>query len=67
MAKVEIGLGTVVGDVHFAVLIRTHRARIDVEIRIELPDPDAIAARLQESGERTPPSDPCRARRPRRR
>nr|GFD11786.1 hypothetical protein [Tanacetum cinerariifolium] len=31
---------------------RAHRARIDVEIGIELPDPDAIATRLEESCER---------------
>ncbi len=47
MAKVEVGLGAVVGDEHFAVLGRAHRARIDVEIGIELAQADGIAARLQ--------------------
>jgi hypothetical protein len=43
VAKVEIGLGAVVGHEDFAVLIRAHRARIDVEIGIELADPHSIA------------------------
>ena len=36
VAEVEIGLGAVVGDEHLAVLERRHRARIDVDVRIEL-------------------------------
>src|SRR4029079_3588525 len=51
VAEVEIGLRAIVGHEHFAVLIRRHRARIDVEIRIELPDPHLVAARLQERAE----------------
>ena len=47
MAEVEVGLGAVVGDEHFAVLGRAHRARIDVEIRVELAQADGVAARLQ--------------------
>src|SRR5881394_2676 len=38
VAEVEIGLGAVVGHVHFAVLERRHRAGIDVDVRIELLD-----------------------------
>ena len=48
---VEIG-GTVVGDEHLAVLRRRHRPRVDVEIRVEFPQPDLVAARLQHSAER---------------
>src|SRR6185369_14595207 len=40
VAKVEIGLGPVVGHIDFAMLIWAHRPRIDVQIGIELPDPD---------------------------
>ena len=36
VAQVEVGLGAVVGHVDLAVLIRAHRARIDVDVRIEL-------------------------------
>ena len=36
VAEVEVGLGAVVGDEHLAVLKRTHRAGIDVQVRIEL-------------------------------
>ena len=52
VAEVEIGLGAVVGDEHFAVLIRAHRARIDVEIGVELPQPHLEAARLEKRAER---------------
>ena len=48
VAQVEVGLGAVVGDEHFAVLVRAHRARIDVDVRIQLLRGDFIAARLQE-------------------
>jgi hypothetical protein len=36
MAKIEVRLGAVVGHIDFAVLIRAHRPRIDVEIGVEL-------------------------------
>ena len=52
MAKVEIGLGAVVGDEHLAVLGRAHGPRIDVEIGIELAQAHGIAARLQQGAER---------------
>jgi hypothetical protein len=51
MAEVEIGLGAVVRHIDFAVLIGRHRARIDVEIGVELPDADLVAARLEKGGE----------------
>ena len=51
MAEVEVRLGAVVGDVDLAVLVRAHRARIYVEIGIELANPHAVSARLQEGGE----------------
>ena len=35
MADVEVGLGTILGDEHLAVLERVHRAGIDVEVRVE--------------------------------
>ena len=52
MAEVEIGLGAVVGDEDLAVLIGRHGARIDVEIGVELAQPDLVAARLQQRAER---------------
>ena len=51
MAQIEVGLGAVVGDIDFAVLIRTHRPRIDVQIGIELANPDLVPARLEERPE----------------
>ena len=56
VAEIEIGLGAVVGDEHFAVLERRHRARIDVDVRIELEHGHAQSA-LDEQ--------PARATRPR--
>ena len=47
MAEIEVGLGAVVGDEHFPVLGRAHRARIDIEIGVELAQSDGVAARLQ--------------------
>ena len=67
MAKVEVGLGAVVGDVDFAVLIGRHRPRIDVQIGVELADSDLEAARLEERPERRREQDLCQAMRPRRR
>ena len=58
MAEIEIGLRAVVGDIHLAMLERTHRAGIDVQIGIELPQPHAIAARLQERAREPPRRDP---------
>ena len=52
MAEVEIGLGAVVGDENLAVLVRRHRARIDIEIGVELAQADLVAARLQQRAER---------------
>jgi hypothetical protein len=52
VAQVEVGLGPVVGHEDLAVLIRAHRARIDVEIGVELTKANLVAARLQERSER---------------
>jgi hypothetical protein len=51
VAKIEIGLGPVVGDEDLAVLIGRHRAGIDVEIGVEFLQPHAIATRLQKRAE----------------
>jgi hypothetical protein len=52
MAEIEVGLGAVIGDEDLAVLIRAHRARIDIEIGVELAQADRVAARLQQRAER---------------
>src|SRR5262249_32637099 len=52
MTEIEIGLCAVLGYKNFAVLIGTHRPGIDIEIRIELAQPDTVAARLQQRPER---------------
>ena len=67
VAEVEVGLRPVVGDEDLAVLIGAHGPRIDVEIGVELAEPDLVAARLQQRAQAPPMRDPCRGRRPRRR
>ena len=52
MAEVEVGLGAVVGDVDLAVLIGAHRPRIDVDVGVELAQPDLEAAGLQQRAQR---------------
>ncbi len=53
MAEIEIGLGTILRDEHFAVLEGTHRARIDIDIRIEFDDPDSKPAVLKDASKRS--------------
>ncbi len=51
VAKIEICLRTVVGHEHLAVLIRAHRSRIDIEVRIELAKTDGVSTRLEKRAE----------------
>jgi len=67
VAQVEIGFRAIVGNVHLAVLERAHRARVDVDVWIELHQAHLQAARFEdrpetgrgntfaERGTRTPP------------
>ena len=48
VADVEVGLGAVIGDEDLAVLERVHRARVDVEIGVELLHHDAQPARREQ-------------------
>ncbi len=50
--EVEVGLAAVVGDEHLAVLERVHRARVDVDVRVELLHRDPEATGLEETPER---------------
>ena len=51
VAEVEVGLGAVFGDEDLAVLERTHRSRIDVDVRVELEVGDADAAGGEDCGQ----------------
>ena len=51
MAEIQIGFGTVIGDVHLAMLGRAHGARIDVEIGVQFAQSHTIAARLKKRAE----------------
>ena len=51
MAEIEIGLRAVIGDIDFAMLERAHRARIDIEIGVELAQADFVPARLKQRAE----------------
>ena len=52
MPKIEIRLSAVVEHVNFPVLERIHRARIDVEIRVELLENNSQPARFKQCAER---------------
>ena len=52
VAEVKIGLRAVRQHVDFAVLKRVHRARIDVQVRIELLQGDLKSAVLEQRAER---------------
>ena len=52
VAEVEVGLAAVVGDEHLAVLERVHRARVDVDVRVELLHRDPQAPGLEQPAER---------------
>jgi hypothetical protein len=52
LALIEVGLGAVVGDEHFAMLKRAHGAGIHVDVRIQLQHRDFEAARFENCGER---------------
>ena len=49
VAEVEVGLGAVFGHEHFAVLIRAHRAGIDVQVRIAFLKGDFETATFEET------------------
>jgi hypothetical protein len=49
VAEVEVRLRAVLGDEDLAVLERAHRARIDVDVRVELLEGDAEPARYEEA------------------
>src|ERR1700757_4546318 len=51
MADVEVGLGAVLGDEDLAVLKRVHRARVDIEVRVQLLHRDVQPAGGQQLAE----------------
>ena len=52
VAEVEIGLRAVDGNEHLAVLVRRHRAGVDVQVRVELGHGHGDAAALQHAPDR---------------
>ncbi len=46
MAKVQVGLGTVIGDENLTMLIGRHRARINIQVGIEFTDANAVPTGL---------------------
>ena len=52
VAKIEIRLGAVIGDVHFAVLVRAHGARIDVQIGIAFLESDSETTAFEQAANR---------------
>ncbi len=62
VAEVKIGFPAVIGNKHFAVLKRVHRARIDIDVRVELLDDNAQSTALEDSTERGPGNSLTEAR-----
>ena len=52
VSQVEVGLGAVLGDVAFAVLVGVERSGIDVDVGVEFLNGHRIAAGLQQAGDR---------------
>ena len=52
VAEVEVGLGAVLGHEHLAVLVGRHRARVDVDVRVELLQRDGQPARDEQLADR---------------
>ena len=52
VAQVEVRLGAVLGHEHLAVLERAHRARVDVDVGVELLQRDGQSARDQQLADR---------------
>src|SRR5690606_6024006 len=53
MAEIEIGLGAILGNEHFAVLEWTHRAGIDVDVGVQLQHGHLQPACLKNGTERS--------------
>ena len=51
MTEIEIGLRSVIGNVHLSMLIRRHGAGIDIDIGIELLDRYAESSCFQKKTE----------------
>ena len=49
--EIEIRLGTIISDKDFAMLIRRHRAWIDIEIGVQLPQPYLVTTSLEKRAE----------------
>ncbi len=53
MAEVEVGFRTVFGNEDFAVLKRTHRARVNVDVGIKLEVGDFQATGFEDGAKRS--------------
>ena len=52
VAEVQVRLGAILGDEDLAVLVRRHRAGVDVDVRVELLEGDREAARHEQAPDR---------------
>ena len=51
VAEIEVGFGAIIQDIDLAVLVRRHRARVDIEVGVELLEHDLEAAAFQKRSE----------------
>ena len=52
VSEIKVGLSAVLGDIDLAVLIRAHRPRVDIYVRVELLRRDTQPASFEQSAER---------------
>ena len=52
MAEIQVGLGTVVGDEHLAVLEGRHGAGVDVDVRVQLEMSNLETTRFEDCSQR---------------
>ena len=51
MAQIQIGLGTILGDEHLAVLERAHGPWVHIQVGVELEHRDLEAPRFQQGAQ----------------
>src|SRR6266545_2888542 len=54
VAQIEVRFGAVVGDVDLAMLVRAHRARVHIDVRVELLERDLVAVAFEQRADRSP-------------
>lgn len=51
MTEIQIGFCAVIGNEDFAMLVRAHGARVDIDVRVKFLNGDFVASVLQQSAQ----------------